>query len=386
VIQIEENKTKPNETSNKFDFSHPNTYAALNKLRLTDLNNNPKSPTFYRYSKEDIIKYLKDPAKFEKQLRDAVIYMYGASSQFRRIIQYFVGLSDLSYILTPYKVDMSSINQKTFKSQYFKSQNFIAQMDIKNQCPTMLTVTLREDVFYCTTWITTDNITFQQLPSEVCKISTIEGNVPNVSFNFSYFDTNNNLLNFYPNEFTVKYNIYSNDRTQKWQELDSPNSFAIKCNKDILSYALPPLAAILINLYELSDYQLLKMTKTELENYALLVMTLGVDKEGHWLMPFDDAKQYWKNLAGELPNLIGSVLTPMPIEKIDFNKTGTAEVDKVAESESHLFSAAGVSSQLFSNDKASSSSLCPARTTFSAAHPAHPWCSRYPGSGSAPAR
>jgi hypothetical protein len=47
----------------------------------------------------------------------------------------------------------------------------------------------------------------------------------------------------------------------------------------------------------------------------------------------------------------------MPIEKIDFNRTGTAEVDKVAESESHLFSAAGVSSQLFSNDKASSSSL-----------------------------
>jgi hypothetical protein len=54
----------------------------------------------------------------------------------------------------------------------------------------------------------------------------------------------------------------------------------VKFNKDILSYSLPPLSAILINLYDLSDYQLLTMTKTELENYAILIMTLGVDKEG----------------------------------------------------------------------------------------------------------
>jgi hypothetical protein len=74
-------------------------------------------------------------------------------------------------------------------------------------------------------------------------------------------------------------------------------------------------------------------------------------------MDFEKAKEFWNNLANELPDEIGSILSPMPINKIDFRPSGTADVDRVAESESHMFSAAGVSSQLFNDANASSSSL-----------------------------
>ena len=61
-------------------------FRALEKLIWRDLNNNPKSQTFYKYTKDNIVEYLKDPQKNEKQLRNAVIYMYGASSHFRRLL------------------------------------------------------------------------------------------------------------------------------------------------------------------------------------------------------------------------------------------------------------------------------------------------------------
>lgn len=73
----------------------PEKFSVINKMILRDLNKNVSSPKFYLYTKDQISTYLKDPNKNEKYLRQAVIYLYGASSHFRRLVQYFVSLSDL---------------------------------------------------------------------------------------------------------------------------------------------------------------------------------------------------------------------------------------------------------------------------------------------------
>ena len=105
------------------------------------------------------------------------------------------------------------------------------------------------------------------------------------------------------------------------------------------------------------DYRNLKKTKLELENYAMLVMKLGVTADGDWQMNYNKAVSFWRNLDSVLPEEIGSVLSPMPIEKISFERTHTGDTDTIAEAEQNLFTAAGVSSLLFNNSRASSSSL-----------------------------
>lgn len=336
----------------------PSKFAALNKLILRDLNGNTNSPTFSRYSKSDIINYLKNPYTYEKNLRDAVVYIYGASSHFRRLIQYFAGLTNLSYVVAPYRIDPAKANDSSIKKNYIKTLNLLDIMDIQNQFSKILTVCFREDTFYGTLWQTTDNVTLQQLPSDYCKISTIEGNVFNVSFDFSYFDTDSDMLEFYPPEFTSKYNIYLNDRQgSKWQDLDSPTSFAIKCNNDIPTYSIPPFAGILREIYDIEDYKQLKLTKAELENYAILVMKLALTKENEFAMELNDAQDFWRNLDNVLPEEVGSILSPMDVEKITFDRSGVQDTDYIGQAEDRLFSSAGVSSLLFNNPKASSNSL-----------------------------
>ena len=329
-------------------------FAVLNRLITRDLNNNTTAPTFSLFSKDEITTYLSNPYTYEKQLRDAVTYIYGASSHFRRLVQYFTCLNDLSYVVVPYRVDPKTAN---LNRNYRKVLNSLSSMNIKTQFADILTVCLREDVFYGTMWVTTDSITIQRLPSDYCSISTVEGNVPNVTFDFSYFDSRQSLLDYYPSEFQSKYKVYQKNRTVRWIELDSPTSFAIKCNRDILDYAIPPFAGLLREIYEIEDYKQLKITKAALENYAMVFMTLGIDKDGNWQMDLDKAKEFWRNLDAVLPDEIGSVLTPMPIDKISFEKSHTANTNTVAEAEEELFSAAGVSSLLFNNDKASANAL-----------------------------
>lgn len=264
-------------------------FAVLNRLITRDLNNNTTAPTFSLFSKDDITTYLSNPYTYEKQLRNAVTYIYGASSHFRRLIQYFSGLTDLSYVVSPYRIDPKSANVKSINRNYRKVLNTLSAMNIKTQFPKIVTVCLREDTFYGTLWVTNDSITIQQLPSEYCSISTVEGNVPNVTFDFSYFDPRQAMLDYYPAEFRTKYAVYQKNRTTRWIELDSPTSFAIKCNNDILDYAIPPFAGILREIYEIEDYKQLRISKTALENYAMIVMTLGIDKEGNWQMDLDKA-------------------------------------------------------------------------------------------------
>lgn len=332
-------------------------FAVLNRLITRDLNNNTTTPTFSLYSKEDVQGYLANPYTYEKQIRNAVTYIYGASSHFRRIIQYFASLSDLAYVVSPYKIDPKSTNAKTINRNYRKVLNALSAMSIKTQFPKILTVCLREDTFYGTMWVTNDNITIQQLPSDYCAISTIEGNVLNVSFDFSYFDSHSALLEFYPQEFKTKYAVYQKQRTSRWLELDSPTSFAIKVNNDILAYSLPPFIGILRELYDLEDYKQLKLTKTALENYAMLVMALPMDKDGNWSIDLNKAKEFWQNLDSVLPEEVGSILTPMPITKIGFEKSNTGDTNTIADAEQNIFTSAGVSSLLFNNEKASANAL-----------------------------
>ena len=152
-------------------------------------------------------------------------------------------------------------NTKTVNNNYRKVLNMLSSMNIKTQLPKILTVCLREDVFYGTLWVTNDNITIQQLPSDYCSISAIEGNVLNVTFDFSYFDSHQTYLNFYPPEFSAKYKIYQANRMTRWIELDSPTSFAIKCNTDILAYPIPPFAGILREIYDIEDLIIRSLTQ-----------------------------------------------------------------------------------------------------------------------------
>lgn len=332
-------------------------FAMINKLITRDLNNYRNKPTFSRYTKDDITKYLSNPYQYQKELRRATQYLYGASPHFRRLIQYFVGLSDLAYVVSPHHIDSQSAKPSTIRRRHRRVLRTLSAMSVRTQFPKILTVCLREDVFYGTMWVSDDSITIQQLPSDYCSIATVEANVPNVTFNFRYFDSYPTLLSHYPEEFRIKYEQYQRDKTSWWIELDAPTSFAIKCNIDILEYDIPPFAGILREVYDIEDYKQLKLTKTAIENYAMIVMKLGMNDDGEWSIDYDKAVDFWRNLDAVLPEEIGSILTPMPVDKISFEKSNTGDTDTVADAERNLFSAAGVSSLLFNNDKASANAL-----------------------------
>ncbi len=331
--------------------------ATWKRLIMRDINHHPRTLIFPKFSKEQIIHLLENPAANEKLIRRAIRYIYGASSHFRRLIQYFVALSDFAYVVEPYNIDPQKANERTVSINYRKVLKTLSSMSIKTQFPKILTVCLREDVFYGTFRQMGDNIVVQQLDSDYCKITEFEGNVANVTFNFSYFLTREDELDYYPDEFRVLYEQYKKDTLNPWIPLPAPNSFAVKAAADIWMYALPLFAGILGELYDIEEYKRIALDKAALENYAMLLMKIPLTDAGEWGIDLDKAREFWSNLDAVLPEQIGTILSPMPIDKISFERNHADENDTISNAEQNLFTAAGVSSLIFNNPKASANAL-----------------------------
>ena len=85
----------------------------LNRLITRDLNNNTTTPTFSLFSKRMYRDILLTPYTYEKQIRNAVhIYMVTSSHFRKESFSIFASLSDLAYVISPYKIDPKSTNAK----------------------------------------------------------------------------------------------------------------------------------------------------------------------------------------------------------------------------------------------------------------------------------
>ena len=328
-------------------------------LIYSNPNQQQQSAGFTAETRKRIAEYLKDVPRNEKNIRNAMIQAYIVGSRLWRIIQYFVGLSDLVYVLVPHQIEAEKIKAGNFTTQFKKATDFLSSFGVARTFREILTICLREDVYFGTIREIDGDILIQRLPSDCCKITSIRGDTYNVSFDFNYFSgRSESKLAFYSDEISVKYRLFKNQGKEfRWQELDTPASFAIKCNSDIPDFAIPPFLGVLRDIFEIEDYQALKLEKAAIDNYGLLVGQFGVDDGGNSNIDLRLLKEFFGNLRDVVPPQIAAVAMPTPINKISFERPNGAEHDFVTEAEEHLYNSAGVSSLLFSNAKASSNAL-----------------------------
>lgn len=340
------------------EFASKLKYANLAGIKLRDLENNKDyNPTYRKYTKSQIISYLENPASYEQQLRQMSQYLFNISNYYRRLIQYFAGMSTFSYIVVPYGVDYSkNVNLNKFRKGYYAVTNQLEKMNIRHEFSRVLMVAFRDDIYYGYVWETNDSYTFQQLDADYCKISSIEDGVYNFAFNFGYFDSNKERLPNFPPEFTTMYNAYKADNKLKWQELPSENSVCLKVNEQ--SYVpVPPFVSLFSALADIEDYRAISKDASEVNNYKALCLEIPTGGDGTFLIDYDLCKEFYDMMCNVLPENIGAFMSPMKVTDWNFEKSGAVSgTDEVAAAENSMWQQAGVNKILFGGGEDPSSS------------------------------
>ena len=367
MLQTEAIETKPMQNISKqvvtekqrLQFESALQYMKTAKLILRDLENEQQTNQFFKkYKREDVLRWLENPSRYEAKLIEVCRYLAGSSQHFRRLYEYFGKMSMLAYIVLPYKLDEENFDVSQFKKQYKKIIDKLEVMNIKNEFSKVIDVMFREDIAYCYEYSTNDSYFIKLLPYNYCQVNTIVDGVLGYSFDFGFFDKYPKRLSMYGEEFRIKHTLYkSNKKKYKWQELSSENSFALKLS-DNLDYVIPMFANLIPFLYDIEDIKQLDKSKKEMDNYKLLMMKLELNDEGDYKIDYKEYEKFYNMISSVLPKNIGIGMSIADIKDYTFERSGaTNEISAYSQAQSDYWSSAGVSELLFNGSKSSSATI-----------------------------
>lgn len=343
----------------KLQFESALQYMKTARLILRDLENEQQSNQFFKkYKREDVLRWLENPSKFEDKLIEVCRYLAGSSQHFRRLYEYFGKMSMLAYIVLPYKLDEKDFNKELFTKQYKNAIDRLEVMNIRHEFEKVIDTMFREDVVYCYEYSTKDSYFIKLMPYQYCRINTIIDGVFGYSFDFAFFDKYPKRLAMYGEEFQIKYELYkANKKSYRWQELDSKNSFALKLS-DSLDYIIPMFANLIPFLYDIEDIKQLDKGQKELDNYKLLMMRLELDEDGNYKIDYDEYKKFYDMISAVLPKNIGIGMSIADIKDYTFERSGsTNDISAYSQAQTDFWSSAGVSELLFNGSKSSSATI-----------------------------
>ena len=362
------------ESAKNVQFNTNNMFAKLTDVQLTNLNNYWYSyaniPAAYRrYSKEQVLKFMKDPHRSYKQLRDVSVHLYSVCTPYRRVVHYFADMCSLQYIIRPFKLDKTKVNTKAFAASYKKACDYLEIFNLQHEMRKILVTAWREDLFAGYIYQTKDSLHIRRLPPDYVEITDLVDGCFIVSFDFSYFDKWSNAkafngesklefeLNSWGEEFIEKYEIYKKDKSKyRWQRLNDERQFVIKISEDI-PYPLLPLMGCFPSIFDIDDYKDIQKGAAVLRNYKALGLKIPTTEKGDFLIDKSIADQYYEQLANITPPNIGVFETPMDVQQFDFERSNSEDPDNTYAAIRNFYNDIGASSLLFGSDKQTAASL-----------------------------
>ena len=338
-------------------------FAKLGKLIFSDLEIRDTNNIFFKtFTKDQVISALQNPQKNEKTLRNVSSFLYVLSPHYKRLCNYYAQMLKYNYYVEPYMLDFTQeIDKDKFKKSYFSTLYRLDKMNLRHEFQKVVEVVVKEGIYYGSLLETQDSFFFVRLNPDYCQINSIEDGVYNFSFNFTYFSSDESLLDAYPQEFREKYEEYKNAKADKnvkrkelnnyiWREMDSKNSICIKTDETV-PYAVPMWAGTFADIFEIADYKALKKSNNEMQNYAILVGKVPYNTKSEvandFALGLDTAIEFGNKISEALPDQLAfllSIYEDMELFKLSDDKVGT---DKVEEAVNNFFNSAGVGTDLF---------------------------------------
>lgn len=347
---VKEIKTLQNQVIHTDFASMPLKFAQTVSRNIWDTTKSSKTSTvsFSNYSKSDIINWLLSPENNEVNLRNASIYYYNTSTQYKRLITYMSQLLTWAYTLSPTKLDLSKIDSEDIKKQYTKTLSTVETWNLKHEFSKAATIALREDVFYGVEQSNKDSFQIIPMNPDYCSITNLIDGC--YAFSIDMSKIKESELNTYPEIITKLYKNYASGG-DKWQLVPEELCWCLKFN-ETTDYPIPPFVSTLSDLCDINDYKDLQLAKTEIQNYKALSLKVPIDKDGVPLIEWNLVQMYYAQIADILPDYVGLIASPMEVTDFNFEKSGSlSELDTVIQAEEQFWNSTGTSALLFGNSK-----------------------------------
>ena len=345
-------------------------FAKLQEILLTNPQKT-KSKTFTQYTKELIKRYIRNPYANIQNIRNVSMFLERNSMIYKKMIDYYSKMPLFDYNIT-YRIDKLGSLKTSVQKEYLNILRNLQEIPMRKEFQKVIATAIRDGAYYGFVYDGEgDGFLLQSLDPSYCKIvgQSFTGEYI-VAFDATFFEKGDNKEYLYgtaedtegiwDDVFVDGYEQYKNQGNEfRWFELPIERSMCIISGNDP-DMPLPYFLPVFVSLLDLLDLEQILMSKTELENYVLLVSKIPLISSSNSpddfavSIPIVQAMQDLIDAA--VPSLVGTAYSPCELDVVHFdNKNNGEDTNKLAESMHNLFSNLGMSELVVSGGSSTNS-------------------------------
>lgn len=367
-------KTSSNYTQEQFEHKkryREENFAKLKELLLNNVSKT-KSKTFTQYTKELIKQYTRNPYANLNNIRNVSMFLERSSMTYKKILAYFSQMPLYHYNII-YRADfVKGVDPQKMLKAYQELSQKLHEINMGKEFQTVVATALRDGAYYGFIYDGEgDGFLLQALEPQYCKIQSVTGDGQYVfAFDATFFDAGDNKEYLYGTDedsegiwdsiFIEGYETYkSQGRDYRWFQIPPERSLCLLAG-DNPDMPLPLFFSVFTSLFDLLDLEQILASKTELENYVLLLskiplLTNTTDPDD-FAVSIEAVEMMQEMINEVVPNLVGTAYSPCELDVIHFDKSNTSEdTDKLAQSMHNLFANLGISELVVSGGASTNS-------------------------------
>lgn len=310
-----------------------------------------------QYTRAAVLDYLKDPARYFSQIVEISRFLERNSMLYKKILMYIASLPLYYYDLSPdVSWDSDVVSSNTIGS-FKKVAKYMNNFDLKKEFTQVVYSTIRDGMYVGYTYTSDESSFFMPLDINYCRVYGKNSDGQIISyFDATFFDIRENNIfvkgdsGVWDDVFVEGYNLYKEKGSDyRWFRLPPEKTLTLINNVDDDPFApLPLFAPLFVSIMDLIDQELIIASRTELNNYKLLINKIplinNTEEPDDFAISDDFFKAFNEQISEILPELVASVCSPMDVEVVDFTKQNTAkDIDDLSSSVNNFFNNAGVS-------------------------------------------
>jgi hypothetical protein len=328
-----------------YEKNAKNTQDAFKQIR--DVTKTTRQTTLNSYSKENVITYLQNISSNENSLRNLSRYLFYRSQVYFRLIMYNATMFDLNArtVIPTYDPTKENNPKKMLKS-YYESLQWLERMNHQHEFLPVLINNFIEDVFYGCCWIDETGMFILPLPPENCKIN---GKYFTGDFSFavdmSYYKKFEYLLDYLGEPLSSMYKAYGGDNAQRWQQMPDEYALCTKYRLESWETVCPPYSGLFIDLIGLLNLADIQAVADEQQIYKIITAEIprleGTNIPDDWAVDLQTALDYYRRLESSLPDYVGSVITPIPLDVLSFSEDQTTDTTRIQNATKEVLNTSG---------------------------------------------
>jgi len=258
---------------------------------LKNINMNPIFP-----DRDQVEKMISDPKNNEQALRELAQRLYHSQMNFKRLVHYFASIPTFDYQVLPVNASEDDIKSAKFLKEYNKVLDFFDNFDHRKEFGKILIGMMLEDAKFVFLRNSEAGLTLQEMPSDYCLVDSWSQYGYLYCFNLLYFLNSYVDINAFDPIFKKWFKSameWKNDpqyvpnpgfktelrngRWFYWQEINPSQGWVFKFHNHSAGLT-PPFMSLFLDSIEIDNFKRLQKTKTELENYKMIVGTVPLNK------------------------------------------------------------------------------------------------------------